>query len=198
MLSFRENLLGFPTITHVQRTYNWDFLLPDLYGVLVSGLVISKYCQSVRFRQYDISEISELKASIFKKFFPNTLSIDQVSASFISPVPDLVSLYFSKWKSLIVDDLGRYSLPSEYKRTGHVVFYDRSGIPSNIIRLVGMFPVKFPAYDLSYSREDAVKFDVNFRVEKIEMGFKALSGFAGEVVGAAGGAIKAVTGALGV
>jgi len=197
MVSFRENLLGFPTITHVQRTYNWDFLLPDLYGMLVSGLVVSKYCQSVRFGQYDISGISELKAGILKKFFPDALSIEQVSTTFVSPIPDLVSLYFSKWKSLIVDDLGRYSVPSKYKKTGHIILYDRSGIPVNVIRLVGMFPVKFPAYDLSYGREDVIKFDVNFRVEKVEMGFKALSGLAGEVVGAAGGAIKAVTGLLG-
>lgn len=192
-----NNLVGFPTATHVQRAYTWDFFLPDLWNVLVSGIVVSKYCQSVRLRQYDIGEVLELKAGIFKKHFPGLLTIDAISATFICPVPDLVTLYFSKWKSLIVDKKGRYQTASKYKKDAYVILYDRSGIPSNVIRLIGLFPIKFPAFDLDYGKEDVVKFDIEFRVDQVEMGLKALAGLGTDVAGGVLKAAKKLSGVLG-
>lgn len=192
-----DNIVGFPTVTHVQRSYNWDFFLPDLWGILVSGLVISKYCQSVSLGQYNVGEVIELKAGVNKKFFPGSMEIDMVNATFVSPVPDLVTWYFSKWKSLIVDKMNRYQPSSVYKKNGYIILYDRSGIPANIIRLIGLWPVKFPAFNLSYEQEDVVKFEISFRVDKVELGFKALGGLGSDIGSRLGGGIKDITGSLG-
>lgn len=190
MADLLSNVIGFPSISGIQRTYNWDFLLPDIFGILVSGMVVSKYCQSVRVGQYDIAEVSEIQAGPFKKRFAGTLDIDTVAATFVTPVPDLISLYFSKWKSLEVDEKGRYNVANVYKKTAHVILYDRTGIPSNIVRLIGIFPTKFPKFDLSYKTEEAHMFEVTFSIDRIEMGLKALGGFGKEVVDAVGNVAK--------
>ncbi len=192
MASFnlRDNLLGFPQLTHIQRTYNWDFLLPDLFGVLVSGLVISKYCQAIRFGQYDITDLEEIRAGALRKTYPTGTSIETVSATFVTPVPDLVLWFFSNWKDKIVDKKGRFKIGDEYKKTGTLVLYDRTGIPCNIIRLLRMFPVKFPGFNMAYGTEDAHKYEVTFRVEKTEMGFTALGSVINDVTNLVGGIFK--------
>lgn len=194
MASFNllDNVLGFPTLTHVQRNYAWDFLFPDLFGILISGAVVSKYCQSVRIGQYDISEISEMKIGPYKRFFPNILNIEPATVTFVAPVPDLVTLYFSQWKKMIVDKKGRFNVASQYKRAGYIILYDRSGIPSNMIRLVGMFPVKFPGFNLDYNAQDSVKFEVTIRYDRLEMGLTALGSAISGVVGAVGGAVSKI------
>ena len=189
-----SNLVGFPSISEVQRTYNWDFLLPDILGIIVSGAVVSKYCQSVRVGQYDMVELSRMKVGPFtKKFAGQDFDIDDVVATFVTPVPDLLSFYFSTWKSLEIDDKGRYNVASEYKKTAHCILYDRTGIPCNILRMIGIFPVKFPKFDLAYGTEDFHRFEVTFSIDKIEMGLNALGGFGKEVVGAVGNVIKIFT-----
>jgi hypothetical protein len=189
-----NNIVGFPTVTNVQRAYNWDFFLPDLWGILVSGIVVSKYCQSVRLRQYDVGEVVELMKGPFKLHFPNALTIDAIDATYVCPVPDLVVLYFSKWKSLMYDRKGRYQVARNYKRNGYVILYDRSGLPVNVIRLIGLFPVKFPAFDLDYRKEEELRFDVSFRIDRTEMGLRGLTGLGKGVGAAVKGAVKGITG----
>lgn len=196
-ISLRDQLTGFPTVVDIQRAYNWDFLLPDLYGIIVSGMIISKFCQSVRYGQYNISDILEMKVGQEKKFFPNGADIDIVNSTFVTPVPDLVSLYFAKWRSMMMDKFGRYNVSADYKKTGYVILYNRAGIPVNIVRLIGLFPLKFPAFDLSYTEEKEVRFDIDFRIDRIEMGLSALSGLGKDIGAQIGGAVSSVGRALG-
>ena len=191
MADLMSNLIGFPSILEVQRTYNWDFLLPDIFGVLVSGAIVSKFVQSVKLGQYDITEVSKMNVGPFKKKFAGEdWNIDDVTATFVTPVPDLISFYMSTWKALEIDDKGRYNVASVYKKTAHVILYDRSGIPSNILRLLGIFPIKFQKFDLSFKEEAVHMFEVTFSVDRLEMGLKALGGFAQEVVDAPGNVLK--------
>jgi len=179
-----DNIVRFPTLIGVQRTYNFDFILPDIYGIGISGVVVSKYCQACRFGQYDIEEVIELKSGVHKQFFPGAMDFGPVTATFICPVPDLVMLYFIRWKKMIVDDNGFYYPSKNYKKNIYVILYDRTGIPTNFIQLKGAFPVRFPGYNLSYAGEDVVRYDVEFRVDRIRMGTKALyeMGTVGRVV----------------
>jgi len=164
----RGNPFGLTDALHVQRAYNWELLLPANFGYL-PGIVISKFCQSVSLGQYDINDVIELKTGAFKQFFPGQLNIRSVTASFVTPAPDIVARYFSAWKKRIVDDEGFYGVSSWYKKDIYVFVYDRTGVVSNSIRISGAFPVKFPAYALSYSAEDVVKFDVEFKIDKIKI-----------------------------
>lgn len=173
--SISDNLLGFPQYGGVQRAYTWDLILPDLYGIIVSGVVVSRYCQSVKFGQYNITSVSEFKVGPFRRFYPEEINIETVSMTFVAPTPDLISLYFAKWKSLILDKLGRHNLPSVYKKTGYVIFYSRPQIPIKVVKLVGMFPITYPAFDLQYAAENEVTIPIEFRCDYVETDFDAFS-----------------------
>lgn len=184
---FLDSLIGFPRYGGVQRSYNWDLLLPDIYGVLVSGIVVSRYCQSVEFHQYNIEDVVELKRGIKVRKFPAGMKIDLVRATFVAPTPDVVNLYFAKWRSIIVDRYGRFVPSDKYKRTGYLLLTDRSGIPSNVIKFTGMFPMRFPAFDLDYGREEPLMYHVDFSVDDVDMGVGAMMSLAKVVTSTIGG-----------
>ena len=43
----------------LQRTYEWQLLLPHDFGGIV-GLGVSRYCQDIEFGDYSITEISTM------------------------------------------------------------------------------------------------------------------------------------------
>ncbi|MHA1692952.1 MAG: hypothetical protein ACTSU7_15110 [Candidatus Heimdallarchaeaceae archaeon] len=190
-MNLLDSVFGFPRAP-MQRAYNWDFVLPS-FGLLVDGLVVSKFCQSCRFGQYNIDDISTIQFGAHKKFFPGVLNIESATATFVTPIPDLVSLYFTTWKKKIVSNDGIYSPSKIYKKNIYIILYDRSGAPSNFIQLYKTFPVKFPAYDLSYGTEKMVEYNVEFKVDSIKMDTEAL-GEMGSIGEIAAGGIKGVFG----
>ncbi len=159
---------------HPQRTYNWELIMPQTFGI-IPGIAVSKFCQSVRFGQYDIQDIIEMKAGPFKDFYAGLMNVQTVTASFVSPVPDIVSSYFTSWKNKIVDKDGYYQVSSEYKKRIYIIMYDRTGIPSNKATLINAFPIRFPAYNLDYNSEDVVRVDVEFRVDRVLFGVGDIS-----------------------
>lgn len=196
MADILGNLIGFPALIGLQRDYNWFLMLPDLYGIVVSGAIIAKWCQTVSFRQYDVSEIIKLKKGLDTLHFPDKWDIDRITATFVSPVPDLVSLYFSKWRKLMRDEWGRIGPSDTYKRDMYVILQDRTGIPSNIIKMEGVFPTKQPAYNLSYPGEKVLEYQIDFSVDKIVVGVKALGDLASTVVPVATGALASISNVL--
>lgn len=188
-----DSVFGFPR-TPVQRVYNWDCIMPDVWGSGVLGIAISKFCQSVSFGNYNIDDIAEMKAAAFKKFFAGVMSVRNPKATFIAPIPDIVSNYFHTWKKLIVDDNGFYHRAGDYKKNIYVVLYDRTGIPANMITLVGAYPKSFPTWDLSYTVEDVVRYDIEFKVDKILTGFSAFGSFGSDAKRAIGAATSAIGG----
>lgn len=189
-----DSIFGFPR-TPVQRVYNWDCIMPDVWGAGILGIAISKYCQSVNFGNYNIDDIAEMKAAAFKKFFAGAMSISGPRATFIAPIPDIVSNYFHTWKKLIISDEGFYHKASDYKKNIYVVLNDRSGIPVNMVTLVGAYPKSFPSWALTYAGEEVVRYDIEFKVDTIKTGLAAFSSFgsaAKKAVGQAGSTIKGV------
>lgn len=185
-----DSVFGFPRAP-MQRAYNWDFVLPS-FGFRIDGIVVSKFCQSCRFGQYNL-DAETLQAGAYKQFYAGVLNIESATATFVTPIPDLVSLYFVNWKEQIVDSEGFYSPSSSYKRNIYIILYDRTGIPSNFIQLHGAFPIKFPVFDLSYRDEKMVEFNVEFKMDSVKMGTKAL-GEMGSIGEIAVGAVKGVVG----
>jgi hypothetical protein len=185
-----DSIFGFPR-TPVQRVYNWDCIMPDVWGAGILGIAVSKYCQSVTIGEYNIDDIAEMKVAAFKKFFAGVMNIQNPKATFIAPVPDIVSNYFHTWKKLIIDDRGFYHKAADYKKNIYVVLYDRSGIPANMITLVGAYPKTFPAWNLVYGSEEVVKYDIEFKVDNILTGLGAFSSFGSAAAGAISTAAKA-------
>lgn len=187
-MSILEYTSGLPTITDVQRQYNFEVILPDIWGLLVTGWFVGKYVQGIQFGQYNIEEISELISGPTKQFFPEKLGIAAPKMTIVTPVPDIVTFYLQSWKNLIVDKKGYYQPAEKYKKNIYILLFDRSGIPSNIITLKAAFPTTFPAYSLDYKAEDNVMFDIEFRTDGIEQGLSAL----GQGLTGLGSAIQAL------
>lgn len=197
MATIFDNIIGFPASVGVQRAYQWILLLPDLYGIVVSGAIISKWCQSITFHQYDVSEVIELKKGLFTSHFPNKWNIEKITTTFVAPVPDLVTMYFSKWQNLMYDSLGRVPPANTYKRNAYIILQDRSGIPSNVIKLVGIFPTKQPSFSLSYPEEKIVIFQLDFSIDKVQIGIQAVTDMLSDTVSEVGGAIAGIKRAIG-
>ena len=198
-MSLLDNILGFPRVP-MQRTYNWDCILPDVWGAGILGIAISKFCQSVNFGEYSIDEIIEMRHGAFKKFFPGNLNISNPKITFVAPIPDVVSFYLHSWKNLIVDKEGFYQVENVYKKNIYIILYDRTGIPANAITLIGAFPKTFPAFNLSYETEDVVKYEIEFKVDNIKTGlnsFSSLIGDASKAIGDLGSVPGKVIGKIG-
>lgn len=194
-----DSIFGFPRVP-VQRTYLWDCIMPDVWGAGILGIAVSKFCQSINIGEYNIDDIAEMKTGALKQFFAGVMSIQNPKATFIAPIPDIVSNYFHTWKRLVIDDRGFYHKASEYKKNIYVVLYDRTGIPVNMITLVGAYPKSFPSWALAYGTEDVVKYDIEFKVDNIKTGFSAFGSFGADAKAAldqAGGAIKRTLGRIG-
>jgi hypothetical protein len=186
-----DNIFGFPR-TPVQRTYNWDCIMPDIWGAGVLGIAVSKYCQDISFGNYNIDDIVEMNVGALKKFFAGRMNIPNPQLSVIAPVPDIVSNYFHTWKNLIIEDNVYYHKASDYKKNIYVMLYDRTGVPSNMITLVGAFPKTFPSWKLSYSDENVVKYDIELKVDDIGTGLSSFGSFVGEAKEAIGNTLESI------
>lgn len=160
-----RNIDDFAKTWKLQRQYLWEFLLPDIAGI--NGMEISKFCQGVKFGEYNMGEVSRIRYGAFKKGYAGFFELDTVSAEFLKPVPDIVTEYFQSWKRLIIDDKGFYYPKQTYAKTCYVRMYDRDGAVSGNYRLTGMFPKTFPAHELSYTTEELVKFTIEFNVDMV-------------------------------
>jgi len=183
-----DNLYRFPQITHLQRKYLWDLVLPDLWGLVITGVGIGRLCQDIKFGQYNITDVTERFIGAHKEFAVGGLNVGTMTASFVSPIPDVVTLYMQKWKSLIVSEDHFHNVTSAYKRNVYVLLYDRSGLPVNLIVLKGVFPLTFPEFDLSYGADDIHRFNFEFKYDSMHMGVNAL----GNLISDAGAAINKV------
>ncbi len=173
-MSLLEYTSGLPSITDIQRQYNFEVILPDIWNLLVTGWFVGKYVQAISFGQYNIDEISEMITGPTKKFFPERLNITSAKLTFVTPVPDVVTFYLQSWKDMIVDKKGFFQPSSLYKKNIFIILFDRSGIPSNIVTLKAAFPTTFPAYNLDYKSEDNVMFDIEFKMDGFDQGLSAL------------------------
>jgi hypothetical protein len=150
-----------------QRTYLWELMLPDDVYAGVSGYDIGKFCQDVKFGDYNMQEVSSIRYGAFRKGYAGFFDIESLIAVFLVPVPNLVAEYFLAWKKLIVSDQGFFYPKNNYAKTIRYIMYDTNGQESYRLKLQGVFPKTFPAYDVSYMREEIAKYIIEFNVDKV-------------------------------
>jgi hypothetical protein len=153
--------------TEWQREYNWEIVFPFSMG-RVPGMAVSKYCSAIAFGDYNFKEVFEQQRGPKSLFTPGTLTIQEVTAVFLVPVPNLLYGYFAAWKDLIVNRDGFYSEQGHYKRPIYIRMYTTQGTTSGTIKLVGCFPKTFFRYELSYEKENIVRYTITFSIDDIE------------------------------
>lgn len=163
-----DNYVPLERWTEYQRAYNWEIVFP--YKIdRIPGPIVSKYCKAVAFGDYSFSEIFEIQKGPKSMFSPGTMSIQNVTALFLAPVPNLVLGYFQEWKKFIVSREGFYFPQRMYKRPIYVRLYTTQGITSATIKLVDAFPKSFYNYNLKYEGQDLVMYEVVFCIDDIEV-----------------------------
>ena len=150
--------------TEFQRDYNWALLMPQQVNG-TAGLEISKFCKRITFGDKNIETVRFLIIQAKKQFIPDSLLIDQVQLTFLAPCPDIVQDYFSAWRQLMIDNSGNYTPQAAYKFSIFIYLYTQRGNEGTIIQLKGAFPVKVPAYNLSYANEDILKYEIVLSVD---------------------------------
>lgn len=152
----------------LQRSYLWEFILPDIVGI--DGTKVSEYCQDVKFGDYNIANLSEIRYGAFKSKYAGFFEVDEIVATFLKPSPDLVSTYLYRWRNLIVDSAGFFYPKSFYARNAYIYFYGTDGKQTAKFILNGVFPKNVPRYSLAYGVEDVVRYDVTFNVDRVHVG----------------------------
>jgi hypothetical protein len=148
----------------LQRNYLWELRLPEDIG---GGLEVSKYCQDIAFGDYNMEEVSTIRYGAFKAHFAGFLSVGTITATFLKPIPDIVTTYFYSWRSKIVDEQGFYYPKNSYARTIRVTMMGQDGSETCNFRFEKAFPTKFPAYELSYREGTLTMLKVEFSVDRV-------------------------------
>lgn len=166
-----------------QRNYMWDVLLPDLGGGLglsilgiqlpkgfsaPVGILVSRYCQEVKFGQYGVTELVEMKKGGKLEKFAGLRNIDKITLTFLKPVPDVVSYYFYRWRQLVCNDKGYYGVKSAYAKTMRMILYDVTGISTAWFKAVNTFPLSAPVYSMDYTNEKLLTLSMEFSVDDVE------------------------------
>jgi hypothetical protein len=167
----------------MQRGYNFDVIFPDLSssgsGIagfvktavgMVAGVAVGRYCQSIQLGQHSIQDIIEMKKAGRNSFTAGPLNISTMNISFVVPAPDILASYFKTWRNKIIDDQGFYGVSNDYKKKVTIVLSSRSGIPTNMISVEGVFPKTFPGWDLNYAEEKIVHYNMEFSIDRVTGG----------------------------
>jgi hypothetical protein len=151
----------------VQRTYNWEFILPDIVGG--NGSAISPYIQDVKFGDYNFEDVMNIRHGAYKSHAAGFLNIGDLTITILSPTDKTVISYFEAWKSLIVDSSGTYGYKANYAKTGWLFLMGKRYEETHKYKFINMFPKTFPAYQLNYNDEGMVKFTIDFSVDRVEI-----------------------------
>ena len=151
-----------------QRNYLWELWLPDFAGI--SGVDMIKYCQSISFGQYDVTDFIKIRYGSQKRSFVGFIDIKEIEATFLKPVyNDIVTAYFKAWREKMFSDTGYYGVKGEYSRDAYIKLFFSNGHEVLTYKLSGVFPKNFPAFDLDYKKEGLVEYNISFNVDRIEI-----------------------------
>lgn len=164
----------------LQRDYMWDVKLPELgastniFGIPIgaSTLVdIGKFVQDIDFGDYNMKSTNEMQTGAYKNKFAGVLDVDDITMTFLRPVPDVVTPYFQKWRSLMVTSgfgSGLFYPKGNYAKTIYIYMLGVDNLITGTFKCVGCFPTKLPNYKLNYKGEGVLSFPVTFNVDRIE------------------------------
>lgn len=151
----------------LQRSYNWQLMMPFTFGGVI-GVLVSQYCQDVKFGDYSINELTSVRYGAFQRFYAGIDQIDTISLQFVMPVDNSVYDFFRYWKETVRSRSGHYSVKREYAKTIYIMTYDRSGIQSSQYKCHGCFPKTCPPQDFSYGKDDVHRWGLDLSVDYIE------------------------------
>lgn len=162
-LDTKKALLKVP----LQRNYLFEVILPDISRE-IPHLEVSSFVQRIRFGDYNFSNLTSIKQGPFTSNSAGTLEISEINISILNPIDNLVIEYFKIWKNLIVDPSGFYYPKINYAKIGYCYLYDSLGNETIAYQLINLFPKNFPNFDLDYTQNNLVKFDISFSVDLIK------------------------------
>ena len=167
-----ESLLGMilPDGTRkwrLQRDFNWELLLPDMGGI--DGTEVSQYCQAVTFSDYGMQQVSKIRYGPYRRSYAGFYEIDDLSLTFVKPVPDYVSNYLYTWKSMITDERGFYYPKLNYAKNTYISLFDRDGSSAGSFTFKGVFPKTAIRHKLAYANEGIVKLSIDFNVDTLDV-----------------------------
>lgn len=151
----------------LQRSYSWQLLFPSTIGG-IPGLWISQYCTGVSFSDYSM-EVTTIKYGADLRKYSGPQKIEYLTVHFICPVDQSPYTYFLNWKNLVISPEGYYRPKQEYAKDIYLLLYEGL-VETQRFRLRGCFPIDLPVQDLSYEREDVVRYTVHLNVDVIETG----------------------------
>jgi hypothetical protein len=134
----------------------------------IRGELLSKFCQDVRFGDYSIQELQELRWGGKTQFFPGQLSISRVTVTFAIPSPDIVGQFFQAWREKIVSKEGFYGLKNAYTKNLYVWVENTSYYPTSRYVLKGAYPISVASFTLSYGEENVLRYTIEFSVDRVE------------------------------
>ena len=156
----------------LQREFMWDIKFPEIGQISFKGVAlidIGKFVQNVKFGNYQMESPNIIQVGAFKNKYAGTLDIQEVTMTFLRPIPDVVTPYLQRWRKLIVDDKGIYYPKINYAKNIYVYLLGTDSLISGTFKLINTFPKSLPSYDLSYEREGVLKFDISFSVDRINI-----------------------------
>jgi hypothetical protein len=152
----------------LQRKYRWQLLMPATINDTL-GILVSQFCQEIRFGDYSFNQLNSIKYGAYQKFYAGFLNIDKLTLTFLQSVENSVLDYFYGWSELIIDKNGFYYPKNNYKKTIYISLYDRTGIESVKFELSGVFPTNKPTIALAYGDDGVQKIAITLSVDKIKM-----------------------------
>lgn len=151
----------------LQRSHTWQLVMPhDINGI--SGLSVSEYCQDIRFEDYNISEVYNLRYGAKQRFFAGLQNINAVSLKFLIPTDKSVYRYFYGWSNLIIDERGYYYPKNHYKKTIYIMLYNMEGENTEKFTLKGVFPRNKPGHSLSYASEEMLTWEAILSIDDVK------------------------------
>lgn len=153
-----------------QRDYMWDFVPPLLSKSKnkVSNVEVGKLCQELYFEPRKLRGTEDIKYGGEKRSYPGMVTVGNLKAKFICPMPDLVGVYFRDWFDLMVDENGFYHPKNNYSGEGQVSLYNRTGALNFCFNVRGLFPISIGSYNLSMGGKEFLKYEVELNLDGIE------------------------------
>ena len=160
----------------LKRAYNFELEMPTVEFAGISGSVICKFCQDIKFGRYSMNDLSTMRTGPFKASYAGKMDIPDLQLSFLSPSTGIVENFFVGWGDAILDKEGYYYPKQAYAKTMYISLLDTAGHEGEggrqyvlkRYRLCGCFPKTYPNYNLSYSSDGLIKHDVTMNVDLIE------------------------------
>ena len=182
--SYIAAVTGPQSVLPYQRTYNWDVLMFFSMGG-IRGELLSKFCQDVKFGDYSLQDLIQLRWGGKSEFFPGTMQLEAITFTFVIPTPDLVGMFFRAWRDKILSPQGFYGLKHDYMRNIYIWLDSTSYFPSSRYILKRAFPLTPPTFDLSYGTDDVLRYTITMSVDRVE-----IAGIVSEAVDFAKGLLK--------